>query len=196
MSKMKFWPFKKDVKPEDVQASEVELANAVVEVEAGKEVKLDDIIAGYKAEEKRKADEIANSAGKLRLEEFVEIDGKKVQLKDAVDAYRANLKNSQDNGMSTDHKDGKHKDKTMESCGLCNAELANAAAAKAKEKAAEELKNATEEAEKERVRLETLRNARGKGQEPKMPEAPADGSARIQAGMDRYGPIPASTASN
>lgn len=186
--KLKFW--EKDKKPED-KASEVELANALVEVEAGKDVKLEDVIAGFTAEEKRKA-ELANANKKLGDDDTVQIGEGKITIKELKAGYAAHLKNEAENSMSQDHKDGKHKDKKMESCGYCSNEVRNAELEAAKAKGAEEMKNAIEKERVEKERLEALRNAAHKGEAPKMPEAPRDMSDRIRTGYEQYGPLPTS----
>lgn len=189
----KFWPFKKDVKPEDVQPSEVELANSVIELEPGKEVKIDDVIAGYRADQKRR-EELANAKPKFGDDDSIEVDGKKVLVKDLKAGYQSHLANEMKASMETDHKDGKHKEKHLESCEMCNSERKNAEEEEKRkkdeeEKEEKERKNALDakKAEEERRNFERMKNAKDKGQEPKMPEAPADIDSRLAAGAERYG---------
>ena len=193
--KIKLWPFQKDKKPEEVQASEVELTNALVEVE-GKEVPLEEIVNGFKAEELRKAEELKNAKAKLADEDTIDVDGKKVLVKDLRAGYLANAALSAKNAMEEDHKDGKHKEKEVEACNLCNAARKNTEEEEKKKKEEEDAKEkersnslAAEEAAKAKERLEALRNAKDKGLKPVMPEAPADQASRLAAGAERYGAV-------
>lgn len=178
--KLMFW--KKDQKLED-KPSEVELANSVVEIEAGKEIKVEDLIAGYTADQNRKAEELANSKAKMSDEDHVDIGGKKILVKDLKVGYLANLKNSAQTAEQ-DHQGGKHKDKALDACTTCASELQNALVEKTRKD-----KEIADEKVAEAKRVEDLRNAQHRGQDPVMPEPPQDRSARLQAGAERYGEI-------
>jgi len=182
--KLKFW--EKDKKPEDAP-SEVELTNSSkVEVEPGKEETLENVIKGFQAEQARKA-ALANAAKAPGLEDMIDVDGKKVPLKEVIAGHKEHLKNEQENSMLKDHEDGKHKDKRMEGCGKCSNELANEKALEEATKKAEAAKLENEKAEAEKKRLEALRNAKDKGNAPKMPAAPGGVEDAIKAGNERYG---------
>jgi broad specificity phosphatase PhoE len=186
--KLKFW--EKDKKTEDAP-SEVELTNAKVDVD-GNEVELNTVIESFRAEEKRKADELANATKKLALEDVIDIDGKKVPLKDIIVAHKVRLANDVENAMSKDHEDGKHKGKKMEGCGKCSNELENEKKVALEAEAAAKAKtDADAKAEADR-KAEELRNAKNKGQQPKMPDLPPDRSDRLRLGSEQYGPVASS----
>lgn len=183
------WFTKSTEKPEETVASEAELVNSVVEIGPGKEAKLEDVLAGYKAHEDEQK-RLANAKPKFADDDLIDVgDGRKVAWKDIRAGYETHLKNSLANSMETEHKDGKHKEKTMESCGLCSVELKNAADKAEADKKALELKNAAEAAKKEQERLEALRNAQAKGQTPALPAPPSDQESRLATGKERYGEI-------
>lgn len=192
---LKFW--KKEQKAEE-KPSEVELANAVIEVE-GKETKIEDLIAGFKAAQKRQ-EELANAAPKkLGLEDSVDIDGKKVLVKDLVSGFKANLQNASDEDMKDAHKDGKHEDKKAENCKMCNEadeekkkdeERKNAEAKDKKDE--EERKNSLAKAEKDaadaRKHFDDLKNAaQNRKGDFKTPDIRSQAD-RVAEGQKRYGP--------
>lgn len=184
--KLMFW--KKDQKAEE-KPSEVELVNAVVPLD-GKDTPLEKVLELAASELKRQ--ELANQKKSIDDDELVEVGGRKITFKEAKVLAATALKNEAENSMKSDHDAGKHKEKRLEGCGYCSNELANdkaeAEKAAAKKKAEEEMQNAL----KEKERLEAMRNARGKGQELKLPEAPRDRSDRLKVGAEQYGPLPTS----
>lgn len=188
--KLMFW--KKDQKPEE-KPSEVELVNAVTTLD-GKDTPLEKVLELAAAELKRQ--DLANSKKGLDDDEMVEVGGKRMTFKAAKELASTALRNESENSMKSDHDSGKHKEKKMESCGYCSNELANAKAAEAEAKKAEELKNAViarEKAEADK-KAEELRNARAKGEEPKMPDLPPDREDRLKIGLTQYGPLPAANS--
>jgi hypothetical protein len=90
--KLKFWQKEKSNEP-----AELELTNSVVEVE-GKETKLEEIIAGFKADQERKA--LENS--KIGMDSVIDLDGKKIPVKELVAGYQASLKNADDEKAKKD----------------------------------------------------------------------------------------------
>lgn len=181
--KLMFW--KKDQKPEE-KPSEVELVNAVVPLD-GKDTPLEKVLELAGAEIKRQ--ELANAKKGLEDDEIVEVAGRKITFKEARILAETALKNEVANSMSEDHESGKHKEKKMESCAKCSNEIANEKTEEEKKQLA--LANSKAEAEKVEAakKAEELRNARNKGQQPKMPDLPGDQSDRLAAGRAQYGPM-------
>ena len=136
--KLKFW--NKDKKTEDAP-SEVELTNSKLEI-GGKEVGLDDVVKGYQAEEKRKADELANSTRKFDDGDMIDVDGKKVSIKELKAGFAASLKNADDD------KDKKDKKKDDDDKERKNAEAKEKEEKEAKEKERENARKNEEEHEK------------------------------------------------
>jgi broad specificity phosphatase PhoE len=190
--KLMFW--KKDQKPEE-KPSEVELVNAVVPLD-GKDTPLEKVLEMAGAELKRQ-EELANAKKEIADDELVEVAGKRITFAEAKKLAATALRNEAENSMSADHKDGKHKDKKMESCTYCSNELANARAEQeAADRAAQAAADKAAKAEADK-KAEELRNAaRGKGDVPKMPALPSDRSDRLKAGISQYGPLAEASSTN
>lgn len=184
--KLMFW--KKDQKPEE-KPSEVELVNAIVPLN-GQDTPFEKVMELAAAEMKRQ-DELANAKKVPSDDEIVEIGGKRITVKQAKELAEVAMKNSNENALSDEHKDGKHKEKAMDSCSMCNSELANAKALEqadaAKKRAEQEMKNALDE----KKRLEEMRASMHRGEQPKLPSLPLDSTDRLKLGAEQYGPTSA-----
>lgn len=192
--------FRKD-KPEE--KVEFDAATAKVALDGGSEVPLTELINSYKAVEAAKA----QAPVKCGLEDLIEVDGKKVPVRELLNAHLTQMKNS----LESEHKEGDHKGSPKDNCGMCNSaeedekkkkaedERKNAAASaeavEKKRKEDEELKNTSEKtakakAEAEMKRLDELRN---KGQKVEMPTIKSL-NALMDEGEARYGGKPAVAA--
>lgn len=139
--KMKFWPFKKDEKPEDAKPTEVELTNAKISVK-GKEVDLSAVIERYSAEQDLlEGTELLNG---LKDDDEIEVRGRKVRVS-VLRQFAASLQNESVDDMKSDHKDGKHDEKELDNCPMCGERKNEADDKKEKEDAdkKEEMKNSS-----------------------------------------------------
>lgn len=132
--------FRKD-KPDE----KVEFDPATAQVRVGdSDIPLGELINSYKAK-------IAKEPVRCGLEDIVEVDGKKVPVKELMNAHKEALENS----MKDEHEEGKHKESPKDNCGMCN----SAEEEEKKKKEAEEKENALKAEEQKRKEDEERRNA-------------------------------------
>lgn len=135
--KLKFWEKKKEVIE---NASEIDLEKAIVDVE-GKEVSVKELLEVYNA---------ANAPSKkMEIDTLIDIDGKKVAVKDLVETFKnskAKAKNADEDkdgkgdelakeeeeekkrkaigelkaSLQKEHEEGKHDDRELKGCAMCN----------------------------------------------------------------------------
>lgn len=184
--------FRKD-KPEE--KIEIDMATELT-LENGSKVSLEALTNSYKAEEAKKL-ELQNKA--LEDDRIVEVNGKKVTIKELKNAHLAMYNEAEKRDLEEKHNSGSHKTR-LTNCVMCNAaaeeekkkaeqeEQKNAAA---KVKADEEQKNAAEkkakdEAAKAAAALENARNAGGKVAMPAIKSV----QQLMADGQERYGVLP------
>lgn len=191
--------FRKD-KPEE--KIEIDMATEV-SLENGSKVSLETLTASYKAEEAKKQ-ELLNKS--LEDDRVVEINGKKVTIKELKNAHLAMYNEAEKKDLEEKHNSGSHSTR-LSNCAMCNAaaeqekkdkdqdEQKNAvAAAEAKRKEEEEHKNAAKTAEEKAKDLaakkaQELENARAAGGVVKMPEMKSVHQL-MKEGEERYGGLP------
>jgi hypothetical protein len=132
--KLKFWQKDKANEPR-----EMELVNAMTDL-GGAETPMEKVIELANAELKRQ-EELKNA--KATDDSIIEVGGKQMTVKEAKDLALAALKNADSDAMEKAHKDGKHDDKEMDNCPMCNAE-------DEEEKKEKDRKNAEDEAKKKK----------------------------------------------
>lgn len=186
--------FRKD-KPEE--KIDIDMG-AKVSLENGVEATLEEMANSWRKEQALKD----AASGKFTDADIVEIDGKKVSLKELKNAHLAMYNEAEKRDREEKHNSGAHKGSPMSNCERCNAESeeskkqeekerkeqeerTNSQAAAKKAKEAEELKNAEAkakaEAEKKAAELENARSKGGKVEYPKITslrEMMAEGEAR------------------
>lgn len=164
--KLKFW--EKDKKDTDAP-SEIELANALVKV-GEKEMPFEKVMELAQVELTRQADELANAKKILGDDQVVEIGGKKMTVRDAKALAEVGLKNASESEYKEAHKDGKHDEKDMENCPMCNTRKNEKEEADKKREDDKERKNRSD-ANLSFERLDALNNKRGEGKEKIKGEA-------------------------
>ena len=93
---MTIFKFKKEEKKNSIKTKELEIENALFEIEEGKTIPLNDMVEVYKnakEEEKRKEEE---ENKKVNAEDELEIDGKLIKVKDLVSAYKNKMKKNEE----------------------------------------------------------------------------------------------------
>jgi hypothetical protein len=178
--------------------TELESTKAVIDLGEGKEISLQNAVEAYQQVEAAR-----NAQPKhVGIDELVEVDGKKVPVKDLLAAHEAvekarnesdeaakkkkdeeDAEKAKNESMAKDHEDGKHKDKSVEGCGACNKaknEADTEAARKKKEEEDLKAKNAATAAK-------ALDDAAARRREPIAFPEPRGIDEKVAKGKELFG---------
>mgnify|MGYP006921296857 CR=1 FL=1 len=192
--------FRKDKADEKV---EIDISKSKVAIDGLGEVSLEQLVNSFKALDAAKSSESFSD------EDMVEVNGKRVSMKELKNAHISMIEAEKKITLENAHKAGDHKTISAD-CSMCataeseakklkeSEELKNAAEAEEKKRKEEELKNSAlaaaeakekEEAAARAARLDELRN---KGKEVVLPEIKTVQDL-VAEGEARYGVIPAAS---
>ena len=152
--------FRKD-KPEE--KVEIDVASTKVPVEGHGDVTLQEMINSYRA----------SHANKLDDGDLIDVDGKKIPLRELRNAF---LHNAESDKLEKEHKDGEHKDNAKKNCGMCNAAVHEPT--NLKEKASELPKVYNAEEEEKKKKDEEAKNAADEEKKKEEEEKPLEFSTK------------------